>query len=95
MYGDPTQEVGGLPLLREGVIGATSIAQETVEELPEEGVALHSLRLALLDHLTLKIPNLKEVGGVTSIPFFQASHFHNVLSLKDFKLTKRSFDLKF
>lgn len=43
------------------------------EELPEGGVGLHTLRLALLDALVQRIPSLSAVGGVTTIPFFQVS----------------------
>lgn len=41
------------------------------DELPEGGVGLHTLRLALLDALIQRIPSLASVGGVTTIPFFQ------------------------
>ena len=43
------------------------------EELPEGGVGLHTLRLALLDALIQRIPSLSSVGGVTAIPFFQVN----------------------
>lgn len=46
------------------------------EELPEGGVGLHALRLALLDALVQRIPSLSSVGGVTTIPFFQVSFGH-------------------
>ena len=50
------------------------------EELPEGGVGLHTLRLALLDTLIQRVPSLSSVGGVTAIPFFQVrTHFRELM----------------
>lgn len=71
-YGDTGHETGSAGL-REGAaaLPATLQGELVEEELPEGGVGLHTLRLALLDSLVQRVPSLSSVGGVTTIPFFQ------------------------
>ena len=66
MYGDQAQETPQPSSLPDG------LKPNIVTPDEELGmVALHSLRLALLDALIQKIQAISSVGGVTSIPFFQ------------------------
>lgn len=64
---------------------------DALDDAEAEGTtALHVLRLSILEKLVQHVPQLKNVGGVTSIPFMQVSisNFGIFCNIK-FSSTKR------